>query len=392
MSRFLTRTRFLLGRIALVFIAIAVALPAGELALRLFGNPVDYLEPQLVKDDILGHRIVPCSAYHDAWGFRNRMVPAQSDIVAIGDSQTYGTSATASRSWPAQLAQITGRNVYNMSVGGYGPMEYEYLLTDKALALKPSFVVVGLYMGNDLGDAYGAVYGREHWKNLRRGLEPGTASSAGTQTPSQTEAWVASKRFGDLRKWLSRHSTLYRLLTLTCGSSMRMFEMKHFRPTIQGGVLVTDSGGNVLTGLTPYMRHQALDISSRRINEGIRLSVDALARMHQTCRDSGIAFLVAVIPTKESVYAGLGRIADSKDREMIDRVVADEHSAIDQITRQLTALGVPNVDLLPCFRAAATNTPLYPCNFDGHPNANGYRILADVVSGYVPARNERGEK
>ena len=81
-----------------------------------------------VRDPVLGRRLAPGAAGHDRWGFRNREVPPRGDVVTIGDSQTYGVGVPRLHSWPAQLAEITGRHVYNAALPGYSPIQYYELL------------------------------------------------------------------------------------------------------------------------------------------------------------------------------------------------------------------------------------------------------------------------
>ena len=105
----------------------AIGLLLVEAALRLAVNPGDLLLASVVADPILGHRIEPHTTGHDALGFRNAAAPARAHIVAIGDSQTYGVSAPRAGSWPSQLSDMLGETVYNMALGGYGPLEYLHL-------------------------------------------------------------------------------------------------------------------------------------------------------------------------------------------------------------------------------------------------------------------------
>jgi hypothetical protein len=51
-------------------------------------------------------------------------------------SVTYGTS-TVSNSWPGKLGKMRHEKVYNLSLGGYGPAQYSYLLRTQAFELKP---------------------------------------------------------------------------------------------------------------------------------------------------------------------------------------------------------------------------------------------------------------
>ena len=43
------------------------------------------------------------------------------------------------------LAKLSGESVYNMSLGGYGPIQYLYLLQNLAVKLRPKTVIVGFY-------------------------------------------------------------------------------------------------------------------------------------------------------------------------------------------------------------------------------------------------------
>lgn len=153
-----------LKKLFLGIITVIILLVAAEGVARLFFSPTDYLWRRLVPDDTLRHRVEPNSRGHDAWGFRNRSVPSKVDIVALGDSQTYGTSSLAKHSWPKLLGKSVGKDVYNMSLGGYSPAEFRYLMEDKALGLEPDLIISGFYLGNDLTDTYTAVYSVPHWR------------------------------------------------------------------------------------------------------------------------------------------------------------------------------------------------------------------------------------
>lgn len=188
--------------------AILLALVAGEGLLRLVYDPVNYLMPELENDPVLGIKVKAHSAGHDAWGFRNKSVPQRAEIVTIGDSQTYGISASAENSWPAQLERMLDKKVYNLSLGGYSPLEYLYLLKSKALLLHPSTVIVGLYLGNDLAGAYSSTYSRDAWKTYRLGQAIADSDSA--QSEHRLMRANNRKRFlGNIRNWLAHHSILY---------------------------------------------------------------------------------------------------------------------------------------------------------------------------------------
>jgi len=99
-------------------------------------------------------------------GFRSKpFIPKQPDevrLIVIGDSTVFGIGVeetdTVSSLLQDQLNARTGPgastiySVYNLGVGGYGPAEY-YLLAKRYIPiLKPDFVVVAWFTGNDRGN------------------------------------------------------------------------------------------------------------------------------------------------------------------------------------------------------------------------------------------------
>lgn len=75
----------------------------------------------VILDPRLGFRPNPAYPGHDRNGFRNPDIPPKPMIIALGDSQTYGTSVGPEDPWPRQLERTLGTSVYSMAFGGYGP-------------------------------------------------------------------------------------------------------------------------------------------------------------------------------------------------------------------------------------------------------------------------------
>ncbi len=127
-----------------------------QLASRFLPPKMDLLRrppPVTLSDPRLGTRPNPEFRDRDAAGFRNTAVPSEAFVVAMGDSQTYGTGVDRAENWPHQLQSLTGRSVYGISCGGWGPTQ-SLLLVDRALALRPRLVVEAFYAGNDLFDSF----------------------------------------------------------------------------------------------------------------------------------------------------------------------------------------------------------------------------------------------
>src|SRR5689334_4893320 len=83
--------------VGLSLATIALALVIMEIVLRVatavspsLDDLISVPSSPVVADDELGWRGSPRYRSHDAAGFRNRTVLSRADVVALGDSQTYG--------------------------------------------------------------------------------------------------------------------------------------------------------------------------------------------------------------------------------------------------------------------------------------------------------------
>jgi hypothetical protein len=92
----------------------------------------------------------------------------------------YGNTAKLNEAWPKVLARLTGKNVYNLAMGGYSPNQYYYLLQTKAFGLKLATIICCLYIGEDFDNAYRIILRPELLALLevRRGVKRGLAECA----------------------------------------------------------------------------------------------------------------------------------------------------------------------------------------------------------------------
>ncbi len=350
-----------------------------ELAARVFLNPADYLSVEMKEDPVLG--AVPSlnsqGSGLDRWGFRNRGVPATVDIVALGDSHTYGNTATMEDSWPYVLGRLTGRTVYNMGQGGYGPNQYYHLLKSKALGLKPRTVVCGLYMGDDFENAFLITYGLSHWAHLRR-LSSGQV---------QYDIWGTAPRLSwqkRIRVWLSRHSVAYQLVFHgpLMGHLQGEFQIRNAARLYDSATSLNIPGSNILEAFRPKSMLLRIDQENPAVREGMRITFCLLKDMDEMCRRSGVRFLVAVIPTKETVFSDeFARDATVPQREVVSRLVANERLARERTFRFLEESGISYVDTLPALKASRGQALYARTAADMHPSKNGYRVIAEAVHG-----------
>ena len=378
----------------------------------------------LIPDTALGHRGNPSYFLeHDRRGYRNERAVAKADIAVLGDSQTYGDGASRANAWPQQLAALTGHSVYNMGMGGWGPVQYRAVLDD-ALALEPRVILVGLYFGNDLYDAYHMAYHSPSGADLRDptvtvalrvldredpleptirtlshatlhaapGLPPvdlaTTASTAAGIEPS-LPFWTHNS----VRRVLSDHNALYGLARALWRQSL-----SPERPSNRSVPAWDDwttwaaedrpeyisafEGPPARTVFTSPYRDLPMDLTDARIEEGLAVSLRVLAEIGRRCTAVDCRLLVVLIPTKETVFAPFVRSPDAHIHYA--KLLRDETRVRRQVLAFLTDRRIAVTDAIPALRAALrTGTELiYPASADGHPRRGGYAAIARLVAGH----------
>lgn len=359
-----------------------------------------------LPDHRLGHRPNPDYPGHDAKGFRNPRVPDAADVVALGDSQTYGTGVDAAVAWPSQLAALTGKTVYNMAFGGYGPV-HGLFYWDEAAALRPAVVIETVYAGNDYFDSFDLVYNRGQLPELKtpqpdvqqrvrdaERAEPIVEHVArmfvmDVEKPPDEQGWaVRPERGVSPRDWITRTSSIYGLLRRarfewerrsarrdkTTGSdwpSAVSFARAH------PDFCQAFDGGSARTVFTSSYRLSAIDQSDPRIHEGLQITLRALRRAHTLAAASKIRLIVVLIPTKELVFENIYRDPPQTYR----RLVQNEALARRATTAFLDENGIEYLDALPALQAQLASGPQpYHLNHDGHPNEHGHRAIARMVA------------
>ena len=366
--------------------SIAIALLIAEGVSRLVLNPADILKLEVVSDPILG--ATPSSsalAAFDRWGFRNRSVPETADIVAVGDSHTYGNTARMVDAWPYVLAELSGRPVYNMGLGGYGPNQYFYLSKTKALSLRPKMIIWGLYFGDDFANAFSITYGLDYWKDLR------------TLQNQKVEANIWEIRppswHRDLRNWLSRHSVIYQL-ALHFGPGGKLqgeYQIKHaaeLYPGVATTLVVPDK--NILEAFRPKGVLFGLNQDDPNVREGMRITFELLRQMNEICKENKVQFLVVVIPTKETVFSHyLEHNPKIVLDDVLDKLITDERIARQQTFQFMTGHNIDYVDPLPALQRSVGQELYARTAADMHPGKNGYHVIAEAVAEHLKQESEK---
>jgi len=349
------------------------------------------LSDMFVMDDRLGLRPNPSRPGHDRRGFRNTEALLTADVVALGDSQTYGSGVDQDQAWPQVLEKLSGLTVYSMAYPGCGPA-HESILLEEALALQPRIIIASLYAGNDLFDCFSLAYDGECAPKLRN-QNPSIAQEVlDLEARMPLVASIESNRRSKnrLRAFLAEHSRVVGALR-----SMRdawrgsPWERALIRARLQPGRSVCFEQGSVRTVLTPAYRQLALNLEDPRIGEGLRIALSSLKGMADKCRQAGTTFAVLMIPTKELVFSS--RLEDPRELglkfedlvQMETRMWKQAEAFLDQHKIQrisgLRALAAPLDEGLSTYRE----------DTNGHPNPRGQMCLADTVKGALELGGDR---
>ena len=371
------KIRTSLGNLAALAVSSVLGLLLCEAVARIVLNPSDYLSVEMVRDEVLGG--VPSNntsaGRFDAWGFRNRLVPQTSDIVAIGDSYTYGNTAVMEDLWPYVVGRLSGRQVYNMALGGYGPNQYLNLLKTRAVKLKPRTIIIGLYMGDDFENAFLITYGLGHWAYLRA-LPAEEVKFDIWEVPS------AASWHNKVRLWLSRNSIIYQLVFHgpILGRFQGEVQIMNAHRLSSAATSLSIPEKNILEAFLPKGILLRLDQSSESVREGMRITFKLLAEMNEISRQNQAQFIVVVIPTKEMVFAEyLEHNSSLPLSDVLDRLLYNERLARERTFEFLTNSQISYVDTLPALRGSLSQELYARTATDMHPNRNGYRKIGEAV-------------
>jgi hypothetical protein len=350
----------------------------GEFICRQVLEPVNYLRPTLLRDDILGHKIEPYSGKHDAWGFRNLYVPEQADIVAIGDSLTYGQNAVRHSSWPAILEKNIQLSSYNMGVPAYGPVEYYYLLKNKAFSLNPKLVITAISIGTDLMDAFNTVYARPYWIDLRNPDFNYRTKDRSDYVDNNKQK--ESKRFWkNLRNWLSKHSVLYNVFKNIFQKQIQEFQFQNNKQEDhENYVIRLEKDPNLTFDLNKSIN---LNLEDEKIREGMRISFQILLDMSLLCQQKGVQFWVILIPTKEIIYAEyIEHQSYLPHSETIDKFLDNQRKVIQAFQSFLGNHKIKYTDIGVYLRKFKEKHTLYPPHKEEHFNGEGYTVIGQILT------------
>ena len=334
---------------------------------RLWAGFYDDWHGTSVPDRALGFRHLPnldvVLAGHPDFSYRLRTnsrglrTPVEDgpvDVVALGDSFTFGYGVDEKVTWPSQLARLSGLTVANLGISGYGPGSELAMLRQEGLRLQPR-LVLWQFFANDLLDATSFAA----WQAAGRGdfLDWERARTLPPAAPGLPAPGVS------LRGLLHRHLVSYELAKWA--SRQGVYDPGR-RPArwidVDGAPLLLDIGGPAAWS----------DRTNPWVRDEMALTAAALEAARDDVRAMGAELIVVLAPTKEAVYW------QGEARERIALEGNDRWAA--QVCR---VLGIPCLPLLPVFASAAQQSgPLY-FREDVHWNPAGHRLAGREIARFT---------
>jgi lysophospholipase L1-like esterase len=309
------------------------------------------------------------SAVHttDGLGFRNAWPwPKHAEIVAVGDSLTFGQCVQDDEAWPFRLGRdLSPLRVVNLGLIGAGPQQYQRLYEAFGVKLRPKLLIVAVFARNDFWDA----------DTFDRWLQSGRGGN-----------FMVWRAFGqppalDLKLSEPRGS-LERLFKSTVVPAVRRSYTFALVRALQGGVEGEGSasarvytfpgGGRVELFESDFLNKTSSAKPGRR---PFRIMLESLERIRALASEHGTQVLTVLLPGKEEVHLPL-----------LDGSTLDPTSALRAAMDQR---GLEYVDLAPIFLAHAKAGEQLFYEVDGHPNPAGQSLIARVIEAHVRANAGR---
>ncbi|MBI4403144.1 MAG: hypothetical protein HY537_03245 [Deltaproteobacteria bacterium] len=372
-----------------------------QIALRILAKPTHFLP---VPNAQLGVRPNPNDPDHDSHGFRNAVFPKQADIVAMGDSQTYGVGCKREEAWPQQLSRTAKTTTYNLSYSSYGPTHY-YILLDEALSLRPRIIVEALYYGNDFYDSYRHIYDLEQLPQFRSRKTPILQAIQKAEMTLPLSKQIALLfgayigRFPPAKHKLAVNehpvpvnscssSDAVEPSAIEDNSTLRKWKQLTQQAQNSQGLWLLLDKPFLRTVFVPQYRYTAVNLNDSRIQEGIRISHEAIRLAAAQARKANTKFMVLLIPTKELAYNKLMVTTQCRSDNGYAQLIQKEN-AIRQSTKDfLQQSHIDFVDALPNLQLSMEQRHrVYPLTSDGHPVGSGQKVIAETVFSAIKERH-----
>jgi len=369
-----------LKNIILSLSSLFVSLVIVEIGLRWFTVfPIHSPYANRIRDPKLLYRMDSLSLEDvDRNGFRNPRVLKEVDLVALGDSHTYGYNVRSEHSWPQQLAGMAGMSVYNFGVGGYGGLQYHYLM-DEAIKLNPKYIILGLYLTNDLREICKMIREMDYWNSWAKDRGYDTKLCTNLDSPAAPKC---TDVFSSLRSSLSQ----------TAVGSLVVYFWERILPRLAllnrklkklytAGLVVNEKLNKTVIKYQRIRKHERYTDSKRdEISLSWKIMKEIIKKAKEKAWSGGVGLGVIFIPSKERVFYDYLKENGYQLPGAYDKVVDNEKHLVNQCSSFLEELGLKFVDAEPYLKKELYESGnVYPYPDDGHPLEAGYKAYAQAA-------------
>jgi hypothetical protein len=231
-------------------------------------------------------------------------------------------------------------------------------------------------MGDDFENAYKITYGLDYWSYLRE--HPAEKVDFDIWEHVADPTWHKK-----IRVWLSRHSVVYKLVFhgSLLGRLKGDVQIENASRLYDSATSLILKDKHICEAFLPTGILNRVDQTNPGVQEGMRITFRLLNEMNRICRANNIAFVVAVIPTKESVFADyLERDKTLPLSDVMDKVIANERIAREKLFQFFNESDIHYVDTLPALTRSVQHELYARTAQDIHPNKNGYKVIAEAVA------------
>jgi len=280
------------------------------------------------------------------WAQRNLPPwPGQADIVVVGDSFAYSQTVAFEHAWTVLLDEAApALRVITLGTVGTGPEQYFRTFETYGVDLSPKLVIVGVFPGNDMHDAETFYRWQQEAPDVPYGRFVHTGNSS------------------DVFYWLSRFSGRSYLAALTRDLASSISEGRLF----QGDTIELESGDRVQ--IVPQFLLKTIG-KIERGSPGLGLTVESISRLHELASSLEMGCLIVLFPSKEEIYG-----------QFVGR---DYPWLSGFFIAELKKRGINYLDLAPMFRERALEGRALYHEVDGHPNIQGYQLIAETISTHL---------
>jgi len=333
-----------LSNFSVCFISVGVLFLILEVVLIPFvPEPITWLDPQerYANHPSLGYTLLPnqrafthsSTVVTNSYGLRDREFTLKPDhggfrILCLGDSLTFGNGVDSSSTYPKQLEALlnsSGQQAYeviNAGVPGYDIWQEVAYLKQYGLQFSPKLVIIGLF-ANDIAPK-----------------------------PKATHQTI-DKVSGFMRKQGAEGLFSYEIIHLFKRSRLLL--------------LLRDRYQKLMNRISPTWEynHQTALLTGRVdrfVEDGWKEVEASLIEMTKLTRQHNFALLIVIFPMPEQV---IRMYPNARYPAKLKEIAESNH--------------IPYIDLMPLFLERFNGFGSLFIEWDGHPNAQAYKIAAEAI-------------